>query len=330
MNKWKLNFFVITLLTCGSSYADKLVTDSVFSAKSFWYMPIPVNVQLHENSAAFVTEFLSQKTKYYGNVTINTYSYASPVYYAEAGALTTIIKQWDCQKKGFLDKNLAQQWSEVPIPSYAEPAKGRDAEMTIYQTSTDTLWEFWKMRKQDGKWEACWGGRMQNASKSDGVFPSYYGTTATSLPFIGGQITAEELQRGEIKHVIGISLVDLDKWSNYSWPAHRSDGWNPKDMPNRIPEGSRFRLDPSVDVDALKMSVAGKVIAKAAQKYGFVVWDKAGSISLRAQNPLSYTTLGRSDPYIDVFKGKRPYTVLDGFPWDRLQFLPKDYGRPDK
>ena len=161
--------------------------------------------------------------------------------------------------------------------------------MTIYQPSSDTLWEFWQARKVNGQWQACWGGCMRDVSKSQGIWQKPYGTTATGLAFMGGQITAEELQRGEIRHVLGIALVDTEKWSVVSYPANRSDGYNPKDAPNRIPEGLRFRLDPAVDLDALKMHPVGKTIAKAAQKYGFVVWDKAGAITLRAQNPKSYT-----------------------------------------
>lgn len=72
---------------------------------------------------------------------------------------------------------------------------------------------------------------------------------------------------------MGVSLVDIEKHSVVSWPANRSDGWNPTNEPNHIPEGMRFRLDPSVNVDALKMHPVGKAIAKAAQKYGFVIWD---------------------------------------------------------
>ena len=136
-------------------------------------------------------------------------------------------------------------------------------------------------RKINGQWQACWGGCMRDVSKNQGIWQHPYGTTATGLPFLGGQITAEELQRGEIRHVIGIALVDAEKWQVYSYPANRSDGYNPQNAPNRIPEGLRFRLDPRVDVDALKMHPIGKIIAKAAQKYGFVVWDKAGGISLR-------------------------------------------------
>jgi hypothetical protein len=309
--------------------ADALPTDAVFAPDSFWYTPIPRNVPLHPASAAFVQEFLRQKTAYYGNVNLNTRAYASPVYVVGPDVPGTDVTEWNCQNKGFKDKNLAQQWQAVPIPAYAEAAEGSDAEMTIYQPSSDTLWELWRARKSDdGGWQACWGGRLVKASRSDGVFPMFYGTTGTSLPFIGGQITAEELQRGEIRHVIGIALVDAEHFSIKSWPAHRSDGYNPQRQPNRIPEGQRFRLDPNVDVDQLKLHPVARTIARAAQKYGFVVWDKAGAISLRLQNPKSSTARGAPDPYPALFKGTRTGAVLDGFPWDRLQFLPQDYGKP--
>jgi hypothetical protein len=153
----------------------------------------------------------------------------------------------------------------------------------------------------------------------------YYGTTATSLPFIGGQITAAELSAGVINHAMGISLVDAEKRTIFSWPAQRSDGVNPYNVRNRIPEGSRFRLDPAVNVDALPMTRAGKIIAKAAQKYGFIVWDRAGAISLRAQNTLSYTQVGQPNPYPALFNNTPSYSVLNGFPWHRLQFLPMNY-----
>jgi hypothetical protein len=202
--------------------------------------------------------------------------------------------------------------------------------MTIYQPSTNTIWELWISKKDTttGNWTACWGGKLTNAISNQGMFPQNYGTTATSLPFLGGQITAEELTRGEIKHVIGISLVEVEKASIYSWPASRSDGYNPNNVPNRIAEGQRFRLDPNVNVDALPMTKAGKIIAKAAQKYGFVVWDKAGSVGIRAQNSDSYIALGKPNPYPALYENKPAYAVLNGFPWDKLQFLPMNYGKP--
>jgi hypothetical protein len=310
-------FCIAALFAAGSVLAQEKMPAHVFSPDSFWYRPIPN-----------VAEFLRQKKAYYGTVSINTREYASPVYVVGSNAPTVQVTEWDCQNKKFKDPRLAEQWKAVPIPSYAEPADGTDAEMTVYQPSSDTVWEFWQARKTNGQWQACWGGQLTHASESNGIFPNNYGTTATSLPFLGGQIGVEELRRGEINHALGIALVDLENWDIRSWPATRSDGWNPKKVPNRIPEGLRFRLDPSVDVDKLDMPRAGKIIAKAAQKHGFVVWDKAGAITLRAENPKAYTLLGKPDPYPALFEGKEAWAILQNFPWDKLQFLPMDYGKP--
>ena len=38
--------------------------------------------------------------------------------------------------------------SAVPLPANALPAAGTDEEMTVYQPSSDTLWEMWQMRQR--------------------------------------------------------------------------------------------------------------------------------------------------------------------------------------
>jgi hypothetical protein len=317
-----------TLTAAQTVSVEPVFTDAVFSPDSFWYAAIPDDVPLHANSAGFVADFVRQKDALYGTVNINTVAYASPVFIAGANLGTVSVAYSNCQGKVHPETSLEQQWAAVPMPSYAVPADGSDAEMTVYQPSTNTLWEFWGAQQVNGKWQACWGGRMDDARVSDGTWAPPYGVTATGLPFLGGQVTAEELRRGEIRHAIGIALVDAEDAAIFSWPASRSDGENIGAAANRIPEGLRFRLDPSIDVDALPMGRSGKIIAKAAQKYGFVVWDKAGAISIRVQNPQSYTARGESDPYVALFDGAPSYAVLDGFPWQRLQFMKRDYGKP--
>jgi len=94
-----------------------------------------------------------------------------------------------------------------------------------------------------------------------------------------------------------------------SWPATRSDG-NGKGL---IAEGQRFRLNPSVNVDSLNIHPVAKIIAKAGQKCGFIVWDKAGSLSIRVQNVISYTAVGQADTYhggSGLFQGKQDYQVM--------------------
>jgi hypothetical protein len=298
----------------------------VFAPGSFWYRPIPQNVPLNPHSAAYVAEFLRQYKAYYNDVGINTTAYSAPIYAAAPHAKTVRVTQWNCQN--YRDPGLINQWSAVPIPSYAQPADGSDAEMTVYQPSSDTIWAFWRTRQASGEWQACWGGKMANVSKNDGIWPRRYGVAATGLAFAPGQITVQELRNGAIHHVMGIALVDAERSAVFSWPANRSDGYNPKHMPNRIPEGLRFRLDPRVNIDTLNLTPVGRIVARAAQIYGFVVWDKAGSISLRFENPKVYTVAGQPNPYPAIFHGVPRYAVLRGIPWDRLQFLPMDYGKP--
>lgn len=309
-----------------SADPTKLITDSIFAPTSFWYTPIPENAPLHANSANMALDFVRQRNTFYNSVAANTTNYTSPVFYVPADTPVIKVMQWDCQNKGYLDRTLAVMWAQVPVPANASASNGTDMEMSIYQASTDTLWEFWKMRKNSttGNWEGCWGGRLQNVSKTQGQFPGYYGTTATSLPFVGGQITAEELSRGEIRHAIGVAMVELAAWNVVSWPANRSDG-NGRGI---IPEGLRFRLDPTINVDALNIHPVAKMVAKAGQKYGFVIWDTAGAVSVRFQNVVSYTSLGLPNPYTKLFNGTASYAVLNGIPWDKLQFLPMHYGKP--
>ncbi len=320
----------LALASAGLAAPEASPTVQYFSPTSFWYTPIPKDAPLHENTEGLKLEFLRQKKAHYNTVNINTVEYACPIYIVADDVPVQEVGFWDFQKKGYTPKGLVDQWKAVPVPDYLEAADGTDAELTIYQPSTDTIWEFWKMEKRNGGWAAVWGGKLENASKSNGIFPNRYGTTATSLPFMGGQITVAEMKARRIDHVMGISLIEAEHFSIKSWPASRSDGWNPNKKPNYIPEGLRIRLDPSVDVEALKMHPIGAAIAKAAQKYGFVVWDKAGAISLRADNPKAYTLLGKPNPYEELFGDTPSYAILKGFPWDRLQFLPMDYGKPEK
>ena len=298
----------------------------VFAPDSFWYQPIPRNAPLNPKSAAYTSEFLRQLHAYYNTVGVNLGAYSAPVYVADTKTGTVAVTQWNCQN--FLDADLPRQWAQVPIPAGVRPAYGTDAEMTVFQPSSDSMWEFWQARQANGQWQACWGGKMNNVSRNKGIWPQRYGVAATGLPFAAGQITAEELKSGAIHHVMGIALVEAENSSVFSWPANRSDGWNPQNAPNRIPEGLRFRLDPDLNVDALNLPPAAKIIAKAAQAYGFVVWDKAGSISLRFENPLVFTLAGQPDPYPELLDGVEPHSLLKGIPWDRLQFLPIDYGKP--
>lgn len=319
---------IICFLVGAAASPAPAQTRPKFASSSFWYAAIPANAPLNANSANYVTEFLRQYQAYYGTVGVNTTSYSSPVYVAGPAIKPQAVVPWNCQGSISINSGLVQQWAAVPVPAGIQPAGGSDAEMTIYQPSTDSMWEFWRARPSGTSWQACWGGGMHNVSENPGIWAQSYGASATGLPYSAGQVTIAELQAGVINHVIGIALVDAEKSSIFSWPANRSDGLNPANLPNRIPEGLRLRFDPTVNVNALNIHPIAKTILKAAQTYGFVVWDKAGSISLRFENPLPIIQTGAPNPYVALFEGTPSYSIMAGVPWNKLQFLPMNYGEP--
>jgi hypothetical protein len=221
--------------------------------------------------------------------------------------------------------------SGVPIPANARPAAGTDAHMTIYQPSTDRLWEFWGANKRQDGWHARWGGAMQHVSKNPGYYGSSpwpglragqgwnWGATASSLPLAAGLITGAELRGSPINHALAIA-IPAPCAGTFAWPAQRTDGT--ARTSSCIPEGARLRLDPKVDVASLGLTPVAARIARAAQKYGLIVRDQTGNnVSFFAEDA---KTAGRA-AYARTIWGNAPWwKMLDRFPWRRLQVLKMD------
>jgi hypothetical protein len=142
---------------------------------------------------------------------------------------------------------------------------------------------------------------------------------------IGGTMLLEELEQGRIDHALAIAIPRA-RAKVFTWPAQRTDGVT--NSPDAIPEGARFRLDPELDLDRLKLPPLVRMMAEAAQRHGLVVRDKtARAIGFSAEdwrpkresNPW-YTPDGRprQDGYLE---GRVPSELLRLFPWRRLQLL---------
>lgn len=188
------------------------------------------------------------------------------------------------------------EWLAVPIPDGATPSSG--GEMTVYQPSTLTLWEFGNMEFVAGQWRACSGGRIENTNTSNGVYALPYGLTKSGLSRSGGQVSQAEVQTGRIDHAIGLAVPGLS--NNAVWPASGSNGGG------QVPAGTRLQLDPTLDLNSLSLTPLARSIARAAQLHGFVVWDSATSPSVHVEGVQAQ---------------------LSNFPWDKLHVLPPNYGQ---
>ena len=69
------------------------------------------------------------------------------------------------------------------------------------------------------------------------------------------------------------------------------------------------------------MSPIGAMVARAAQRYGFIVTDGAGTLSVPAENPGVYQRATGIDPWALLLGGLRPSAVLANFPWDDVEVL---------
>ena len=290
-------------------------TLSWFAPTSFWNQGLASDAALDPNSATYVATLSSLRTKY--GSWINTTSYSEPVYRVPATQPLVKVTLDNAGTDATTTALRTMFAAGVPIPDNAKPAAGTDATLVIYQAATDTEWELGVASKKTDGWHAVWGGKLSNVSLSDGRFEAPYprwGASGTSLPLMGGLMTIDEVSQGSIDHALAIALPEV-RSTYYSWPAQRTDGQI--NSASAIPEGTRFRIDPSVNLDALPMSPLVRMMAKAVQKYGMVVRDRAGSVAFYGEDPTQYGT----NPWPGFMGNQYPSTILAQFPWNKLQAL---------
>lgn len=294
---------------------------------SFWRQPV-TGAPVADDSARLVGQLSRQVADNWGGTAaFNAWNYNTTVVTVPSDQPTVDVVWDDCQHKGYTPGGLYGrdgQFVKVPIPANVRTAGGTDKEITIWSPATDQLWEFWVANKRDDGWHACWGGRMDHVSTGPGYFRGGFGATATGLPNAFGMVSFADVRAGSIDHAMSLQIIGSADWWKISWPAQRGDG----DGSGAIEEGTRFRLDPAVDVDRLDLSPIAKMIARAAQRYGFVVTDRSGGVAVLGEGGNSLSANGQANPWEQLLGGTKNYDLLDRFPWDRLQALPHDYGKP--
>lgn len=265
-------------------------------------------------------------TRYDGYAGFNNREFATAMHIATADTPRTDVIH-ACATDWGVPPNLFDgdsHFRSVPIPVNALPAAGSDGEMSIYDPATDQLWEFWKMsRDSKNQWQACWGGRIDNFSTKEAIFPTGFGASASGMAISPGMITLDDIRRGRIDHAIALA-VPHPSGLGHSWPANRTDGTSTD--PNAPYEGQRLRLPANLDLDKYNLTPTGRMIAEAAQKYGFIVTDNAGAVSVTAESSRVVTAQTGRDPW-SAYLGSDAWSTMRDFPWTELEALPINYGK---
>jgi hypothetical protein len=317
------------IAACGGSNAphsaklSNAVPGRLFAPTSIWNAPLPADTPIDPQSRQLVQTLTAQ-------VSAEEHDHNGP-WIATSQSGVPIVTVASAQPRVTVtldhpaDAALTQAWRSVPLPSSAAPAQGTDGYLVVWQPSTNRMWEFWRLQRHARGWHAAWGGAIQDVSNNSGVYSSaawpgakpYWGVTATSLALAGGTMTISELERGQINHALALS-IPIVRAGVFASPAERTDGSDRS--PTAIPEGARLRLDPHLNLNALRMPKLTRLIAEAAQRYGIVIRDYAGVVSFAAQDPEPGTT----NPYAGaqgIFEGMYPSQLLATFPWSHLQVV---------
>lgn len=301
-----------------------------FSPSSFWNAPLADDAALDPDSTAITNAFaatIARERQAGSWPWINTTDYSVPIYTVPPDQPTVAVQL----TSPFSAPALQSAWSEVPIPTHARPSGGTDRTLVVWQPSSDRMWEFWRLAQTSEGWKAAWGGAMQGVSSNQGVYgpdawpgaKTWWGSSASSLSIAGGLITLEDLQHGQIDHALALAIPDV-RAHFYASPAQRTDGTS--SSPLSLPEGAHLRLDPSLDLATLQLPRLTLMIAKAAQRYGIYVRDRARVTHFFAQDP---TPTG-ANPYLGAggyFEGRTPAQLLAQFPWDHLRLLKMELHR---
>ncbi len=261
---------------------------TLFSAESPWNQPLEENAPVDPNSELMMSGIspetgqpaegaqgglLASITK--TGTTLEAYSgYSSPVYVVPADQPLVPVNVIEPKVVNHvaLEKVLSKG---VPIPPNAQSATGTDGHMTIYQPSTNTLWDLWRACSPEGPnnyeswiasqncpktpaptWTVQYGGVMTSVSQSLGYFdtnsdPGYsgyfWGATATSLPVAAGMVTMAELQAGEIKHALALDIPGYGLpgavCAYNNWKLPNDEGVTPMVWPAQRSDGTYFGPD---------------------------------------------------------------------------------------
>ncbi|MEW1958819.1 hypothetical protein [Kineococcus sp. NPDC059986] len=305
----------------------QVAQDYPFGSGSVWRTPV-TDAPVNRDSAAMVRGLVEQVDAHWGGVAaFNVDQFTASWYTVPAGQPTVDVAWNNCQKKTWTPAGLlgkGGQFTSVPIPADARPSPGSDGQLTVYSPSTDQLWELWRVKKGDTGWSACWGGRIDEVSKSRGYFRDGFGASGSGLAMSAGTVWVDDVRRGRIDHALGLAIVSPATWNRVSWPAQRSDGHN--DADHALPEGIRLRLPADLDVSSLGLTPLAEMVARAAQEYGFIVTDQAGAVNVGGQ--IGQPVADDPDFWQRTMRGVPSYEVLKGFPWDRLEVLPENWGKP--
>lgn len=208
---------------------------------------------------------------------INTSIWTDPILVSSTGQPTRLI----CRQVNLPPPNndCGDGWEvhELPIPRTGYPKPQYDGWLTVIDSASGFAYDFWRARLS-GSTMTYQFMRRWNLSGPGFLPPGYPGARGSGLPLFAGEILPEDIESGQIRHALAISLPGPAA-TFYVQPASTTDG---NGEFGSLPEGSRIRLKASFSTGAALRALPGRTnqaaaraIITALKTYGAIVVDRS-------------------------------------------------------
>lgn len=259
---------------CEPSYGPRDPVFFPFATDSPWNTPIGSGAQLASDSDETTLDLLKVGT------TVNRLRWSVGVGIASDDDPITHITYLD----GASDQPRPPDVQPEPlrIPPDAQLTGGQDGWFVAIQPDRRTAWDFYALKRvPNGYTTTYWRKIDLCGSGIDG------GTRASKMALLGGLIREADIEKGEINHAIAISASHTQLRKGFVWPAYSEDGGGVNDYSGSIPMGSLFAIPGGVDVENLRLTRTGLLLARALQNFGAYVAEGGSTVALALERLVS-------------------------------------------
>jgi PKD repeat protein len=269
-----------------------------FPASSVWNSPVG-STPLRPESATFASYLAARAGS--ANMPISNWAVAVAEAHPGDKTFTVPCLKYTCTLSAF---------GAFAIPETAKQDPSGDGHLAVYDPATQREWDMWQASNSSGSWASSAGAAV--SMTGNGVAPVGFASgNAANFPLLGGLIRPEEILQGRIDHALVFGMPGVNN-TGYVCPATHNDGDTTSSSAPK--EGTRFQLDPSLNIDALAVPAWKKTMMRAMQTYGLYLRDSSGSFAVYAENPVSrgYDAWAK----VGLAGGS---VSLSGIPWDKLR-----------
>jgi hypothetical protein len=291
-----------------------------FTPDSWWNTPVPADAPSNPKAADILRYMSTAKEAGDGCLRLAgsaNNSWGQPVYWAQPGDPEFDVRVTNGKR--------LPELRTMRIPRGAQSAPNNDSSVTVFDVDRGYVVAFTDAAYDAGARTWTASGATVTYLDSNGLdvrtgessdqrnIGTHRGNNAAVM-----MARIDEVGAGEIRHVLKVASGP-EVSARSVFPMVGSDGGSAD--PAAPPQGLRFRIKSSVDLDRLDLDPEARVIAEALQRYGFYIGDSSGVTALKLEDT---RTEGRGQKWTTT------PTALCALPFDPRYWdvLPEGYRPP--